>query len=176
MVNSLVDEKLTSSSYDEYIDKVINIFRLSSDQSSILFDIKIKDYQATIVLSIINQEGEKQEFNDVVLKCDDAFYHSFLLVLVDKLQDLCHIETKDIVQLSDDSLVTFRMITVHNDLFTIDGLSLDDANNLMKLADQEKNINVLPEVNNEGTGSPQFLLFMVGTLIVFLIIIVLLVD
>ena len=44
-----------------------------------------------------------------------------ILPLIQKICEVAEVETKDIVNLSDDDLVTFRMITKHNDLFTVDG-------------------------------------------------------
>ena len=176
MKSSLMDIQLDSNSYDEYIDKVINIFRLSSPQSSILFDLTIENYQAVIDLSIVNLEGERQEFHDVVMKCDESFYHSFLLTFLKRMDSLEIIETKDIVNSTFKSLKTFRMITKNNDLITVDGLSMDDATSLMKLSSDKKATSVLPIQNDRGSSNPKFLFFMIGVLVIIFILIVTIVD
>ncbi len=45
------------------------------------------------------------------------------------------IKKKDIVFFPNESLVTFRLISENNDLFSVDGLSSDDAKSLMKSLD-----------------------------------------
>jgi len=64
MNSSLLDNKLNEDNYEEYVDKIINIFRLSNKESSIICNINIIDFKAIIELSIISNTGEKQEFTD----------------------------------------------------------------------------------------------------------------
>lgn len=165
----LMNQNLTEDGYDDYIDNIVNIFRLSSKKSSILYDMKIKDYQADIKLSILNQNGERERFHDVILNCDQNFYQNFLTTLVQKIYLTGNIATSDIVHLSDSDLVTFRMITTNNDLFSIDGLSMDDANHLVemsKVEEEEKTLLKLP--NHRGNGS-----LWIFLLILFIILIIL---
>ena len=173
MNSSLMDRNLNEDSYEEYVEKIINIFRLSNKKSSILFQLEIKDYKATIQLTIVNQNGEKEEFSDVVLKCDEVFYHSFLIPLIEKVNHNVTITHKDIVNLDEDDLVTFRMITDNNDLFTIDGLSRDDANSLLEISNndsyQEK---ILTVPNKDGIGNIWSFLLMIGVLVIAFILIV----
>ena len=171
---SLMDKSLTEERYEEYIDKIINIFRLSSKNSSILFDLKIKDYQAITKLSIVNQDGQNEEFSDVILNCDEVFFHNFLLPLVKRMNEVVSIETKDVVNLSDNDLVTFRMITTNNDLFTIDGLSKDDAKSLLSSITEEKKLkeNNLTISNNDGKVSVMFFLLMIGVFILTIFLVV----
>ena len=171
MKMSLIDRNLTEDSYDEYIEKIINIFRLSSKKSSILFDLKIDNYKAFIQLSIINQEGEKQEFSDVVLKCDEKFYSGFLIPLISKINNVITIKVKDIVEISSSELVTFRMITENNDLFSIDGLSSDDANSLLEVVKNKSVENVAVIPNNDGIGNIRIFPFIIGIFIVAFIIV-----
>ena len=131
--------EIDKNNYSEFVDKIVDIFRLSIKTSSILFNLKISDYKAYINLSIVEHSGEKKEYNEVILDYNDRFYNDFLLPLISKVNMFGNIVTKDIVNLDNDSLVTLRFICENNDLFTIDGLSQNDSNNLMKLLDNKKN-------------------------------------
>ena len=176
-MKGLIDRNLNEDTYEEYIDKIVNVFRLSSKSRSILFDLKIKDYKALIKLSIISQNGEKEEFTDVILKCDDVFYKEFLIPLVKKVDDNGDVIIKDILNISDNSLVTFRMITRNNDMFSIDGLSEDDANSLLKVINQNEENDAGKLISNSaGSGNLMFFLFMIGLLAIAFITIVELID
>ena len=162
---SLIDKNLNEDSYEEYVDKIINIFRLSSKESSILFDMEIKDYKAKIKLSIVSQHGEKEEFSDMVFKCDTVFYQKFLTQLVDKINQNSNIVVKDIVNLSDSDLVTFRLITENNDLFTINGLSDDDAKSLLSIVEGKNEDSKLVITNSDGIGNTAIFLLLIGIII-----------
>lgn len=170
MENSLIDKKICREDYQNYIDKIANVFRISDRRSSIMCDIKIKDYKALIKLSIVNMEGERTEFQDVLVDFDQDFSSSFLIPLVEKICEIVEVKTKDIVNLTEDDLVTFRIITNNNDLFTIDGLSPDDANNLLLLS---QNIQVSSpksiSSSRKGSGNIVGLLFMIGLFTIALI-------
>ena len=162
---SLIDKNLNEDSYDEYVDKIVNIFRLSNKESSILFDMEIKDYKAKIKLSIVSQHGEKEEFSDMVFKCDTIFYHKFLTSLVNKINQNSNIVVKDIVDFSDSNLVTFRLITENNDLFTINGLSFDDAKSLLSIIEDDNDDSKLVIPNNNGIGNTAIFLLLIGIII-----------
>lgn len=168
----LVSQNLTEDGYEEYIDKIVNIFRLSSKKSSILFDMKINNYQADIKLSILNQNGERERFHDVILQCDQNFYQKFLVTLVKRIYFSGDIATSDIVHLSDSDLVTFRMITSNNDLFSVDGLSIDDANHLVNISKvEEDEKKTLTLSNHHGNGSLWIFLLLVVIILILLVII-----
>lgn len=121
--------------YNDYINQIVNIFSLSKKEKSILFEMKIENYMAKMKLFIVSQMGTEEKFRDVFMKCDSSFCHSFLMPLVQKIYCMIPIKKKDIVFSSDESLVTFRLISENNDLFSVDGLSSDDAKSLMKSLD-----------------------------------------
>ena len=50
MENSLLDSNLTEENYDDYIEKIFNIFRLSSKNSSIILSVDIVDSKCLIKL------------------------------------------------------------------------------------------------------------------------------
>ncbi len=175
MKTGLMNQDLTVDTYEEYIDKIVNIFRLSSKKSSILFDMKIQNYQAKIKLSILNQNGEREKYHDVVLNCDYAFYHDFLMKLITKIYDSGDIATRDVVRLSESDLVTFRMITTNNDLLCVDGLSNDDAKALLDMCPEKKEEGkkLLKVPNHEGKGSFWIILFLMTLLFIILGIVIL---
>lgn len=176
MKDSLINRDLNIEVYDEYIDKIVDIFRLSSKKSSILFDIKIKNYKASILLSILNQNGYREKFEDIVLNCDQDFYQNFLVNLVKKVYENGDIATADIVDLSEEDLVTFRMITTNNDLFSIDGLNKDEAKMLLSICKTDiENKSLLDVSNRRGVGSLYIFVFLISILIIlFLILIIVL--
>ena len=177
MEKSLLNQNLSGDNYEDYIHKIVDIFQLSSKKSSILFDLKIDNYQGIIRLSVLNQSGERERFQDVALNCDQAFYHDFLMPLVREIYNNGNIATSDIVHEANKDLVTFRMITTNNDLFSVDGLSRDDAKSLLMLCEKSKEETKmhLKIPNNEGKGSAWYILLIViilfiifGILIIFL--------
>ena len=76
---------------------------------------------------------------------------------------------KDIVNLDGDSLVAYRMVTDDNDLFTIDGLNLEDAYHLKELCSDDfqseaKGIHQISDTH--GIGSFKMFLLMIFILTV----------
>lgn len=181
MEDSLLESVLNEDNYEDYIEKIINIFRLSSKESSILLSLIIKDYKCSIKLSIVGQNGEKREFNDATLKCDEAFYKNFLDVLVQKFVSNNEVITKDIVNLDGDALVTLRFINCNNDLFSIDGLSDDHAKYLLSLCEDKEEqdthyLDISTSNNNIGAGNIWIFVLMIVVLVLAFILIVFLVK
>ena len=95
MESSLLDSNLTDENYDEYIEKIFNIFRLSSKNSSIILSVDIVDSKCLIKLKIVSQNGDTKEFSDVTFKCDNAFYNDFLDSLIKRLNEIINRDIKD---------------------------------------------------------------------------------
>ena len=181
MSTSLLNDSLNNKNYDQYIDNTVNIFKLSSKESSILFSAKIENNNCLINLSIVNQDGKVKKFRDVIFECDDKFYSNFIDKLVDKTINECNIISFDLVNLDRDEFSTFRMIMENNDLFTIDGLTKERASHLLNLCESKsedtrkekrKYLNIL---NNVGIGDISVLsmMFVVLVLIFTLIVLIL---
>lgn len=171
---NLLNKSIEENNYEEYIEKILNIFRLSSKESSIIFSLKIKDYKCIMKLSIVRQNGDREEFSDTLFDCNEVFYQRFLDVLVSRFLGSVEVATKDIVNLDDDSLVTFRLITGNNDLFSVDGLSEEHAKYLLGLneKDDDKYLNAS---NNNGIGNVwMFILMIIILVITFILITILL--
>ena len=174
MKKRLIDDKLTIDNYGNYIEKIINIFRLSSKNSSILFDLKIDNYKATISLSIVSLNGEREDFKDFVTECDISFYSELLIPLINQIAKSVTINTRDIIKMPNSTLSTFRMISENNDLFTIDGLSDDDAKGLLSIFDEKEKQDSISLINHSdsGVGNISNIIVLFG--LVFLTIVIIL--
>ena len=171
MENSLLDSNLTEENYDDYIEKIFNIFRLSSKNSSIILSVDIVDSKCLIKLKIVSQNGDTKEFSDVTFKCDNAFYNDFLDSLIKRLNDDENFIINDIVNLDKDEFMTFRLFSSNNDLITIDGLTKEQANHLNKLFEtDEKKEEIL--INNSGIANVWIFLLMIVVLVISFILIV----
>lgn len=171
MENSLLDSNLTEENYDDYIEKIFNIFRLSSKSSSIILSINIVDSKCLIKLKIVSQNGDTKEFSDVTFKCNNAFYNDFLDSLIKRLNDDENFIINDIVNLDKDEFMTFRLVSSNNDLITIDGLTKEQANHLDKLFEtDEKKEEIL--INNSGIANVWIFLLMIVVLVISFILIV----
>lgn len=161
--------EIDKNNYNEYIEKILNIYRLSTKDSSILFNMKIEDYKCYCSMSIVGRAGDKQEFSDVILDFDDKFYPEFLDVLVTRINNDVRIKVKDIVNLDGDSLVAYRMVTENNDLFIIDGLSMEDANHFKELCNDEfqseaKGVHQITDTH--GIGNIKMFLLMIFIIVI----------
>lgn len=172
----LMNKNLTEDNYDEYVEKIVNIFRLSSKKSSIIFEVKIKDYQADVCLSIVSQDGRREDFQDLALKCDESFYNHFLMSVLQSIDQNTDVKVRDIVKNENSSLVTLRIINDNNDLFTIDGLSEDDARYLLsKLGEIKESDNEKLMIVSDNIGASNAVMFFIMTIILviaFILIVV----
>ena len=171
MENSLLDSNLTEENYDDYIEKIFNIFRLSSKNSSIILSVDIVDSKCLIKLKIVSQNGDTKEFSDVTFKCDNAFYNDFLNSLIKRLNDDENFIINDIVNLDKDEFMTFRLVSSNNDLITIDGLTKEQANHLNKLFETDKKKEEIL-INNSGIANVWIFLLMIVVLVISFILIV----
>ena len=171
MENSLLDSNLTEENYDDYIEKIFNIFRLSSKNSSIILSVDIVDSKCLIKLKIVSQNGDTKEFSDVTFKCDNAFYNDFLDSLIKRLNDDENFIINDIVNLDKDEFMTFRLVSSNNDLITIDGLTKEQANHLNKLFETDEKKEVIL-INNSGIANVWIFLLMIVVLVISFILIV----
>ena len=141
MENSLLDSNLTEENYDDYIEKIFNIFRLSSKNSSI------------------------------ILSVDNAFYNDFLDSLIKRLNDDENFIINDIVNLDKDEFMTVRLVSSNNDLITIDGLTKEQANHLNKLFETDEKKEEILINNSGIANVWIFLLMIVVLVISFILIV-----
>ena len=144
-------------------------FKGSNKEKYFFLSLKIEELKGYVNLSILDKEGKKQEYEEVILEENKDYIDAFLKELVDRLEKECKITKKDIVNLDGDNFVAFRLITNYNDLITIDGLTEEKANNLLKKDKAEINTSIH---NNKGASNLRSLLFMVTFLIISFILVV----
>jgi len=170
---SLLDNNLSKDNYNEYIERIYNIFRLSNKNSSIILRIKIDENKCVIELKYIDdRNGNMQEFSDVSFKYNDISYKDFLVSLIKRLNDNEEFIINDIVNLDKDQYLTFRLVSSNNDLITIDGLTEEQANYLKQVfvEDEKKELNLI--TNNNGMANIWLFLLMIIVLVIAFILIV----
>ncbi len=163
----LLGKDLCEDNYLEYVERIVNIFKLSTKESSIIFQISINDLNCLIKLSMVKQNGEKEAFRDQTSKCDQNFYDKFVDVLVKKFLEEVKIINKDVVNLDNDNFLTLRLITENNDLFILDGLSENYANHLFNIDGNKEEITFF---SNDEMGIGGLKIF---TLIIIIFIVIL---
>lgn len=132
MESKILDE-IQEEVYLDYVNNLVNISRLTTKDNSIMFNFKISNGKCLNEITVIDQQGSKKDFEDLVFKCNDVFYDVFLPKLVEELYKNNNIVVKDIVNLDGDEFVALRMISESNDLFSIDGLTKEKAESLLNL-------------------------------------------
>ena len=155
--------------YNEQIEQITNIFSLSSKKSSIVFDLKIKDKNASAHMSIIELKGDKKEFPTMNFTYDDYFYDNFIKELISEIKSNQKIAVCDVVNLDNDDLYTLRMISENRDLFTIDGLEKQKAYDLLKV-DKKQEPNPILIKTDMGVGNILYLFIMTSIFIVISVI------
>ncbi len=169
MDEKLLNSNLTYENYDDYIEKIFNIFRLSDIENSIVLSINLEKEKCITKLKIINKFGDTKEFSDVIFKITDTLFETFISSLIKRLNDDENFIINDIVNLDKDEYQTFRLVSKNNDLVTIDGLTKEEAEYLNKLFEtDEKKEELL--INNNGISTTNILILIIIVIIIILII------
>ena len=173
---TIFNEKVTENNYGDLIERLVNVFRISSFDKYILLALKIKKDVCSIDLSILNNDGNNEKYDSVFVDVNSSYFHKFLKELVLTLRENCEVTKEDHVNLDDDNFVAFRMITKFNDMITIDGLS---ENELKVLNEKEEPViteDKVMDIDNKGSSTLTGLIFMIALLVVSFIAVVVLVD
>ncbi len=173
MSSSLLVSSIGEDAYDDYIERLMDVYRLSSKDSSIIGNISIKGEKSKATLSIVDSKsGYSNDFTDVVFKNNENFYERFIKEIVRRMNSECHVLVNDLVQGEDDKTVTYRMVTENNDLFTIEGLDKARAKQIMasyKKEDCEPKL--LLKSGNLGEGNYLIFITMIVIIILTLILV-----
>lgn len=171
----MFNENITENNFGDFIEQLVNVFRLSSFDKYFLLSLKIVKSECIINLSILSNDSNNVEYESVKMDSNSHFFHDFLRQLVDALRESFEITKEDTVNLDDDNFVAFRMITKFNDLITIDGLSSSEVNALTSVKEEiVKNDSSI--TGNTGSSSLSGLLFMITFLVISFIAVVSIVD
>ena len=119
--------------YDEYIESLLNISRLTNKENSILINFDISGETCSNVVSFIQRDGTKDILKDSTFVCDDEFYKDFLEKFIIEYYEEMVVAFNDNIDISLDGKYSFRVVTDDNDMLSINGLSLEYANYLMEL-------------------------------------------
>ena len=176
-MNSIIfNEKITENNYMEFVEQILNVFRLSNFDKYILFSLRFDNSICVMKLSVLNHDGNKQEFEEVKLDSNESFFYSFLEYMVQQLREHCDITKEDFVNLDDDHYVAFRMITKYNDLITIDGLAESQAKRLLESGKNSQPDVKLSIQNTTGGSNILGFILMIISLIISIITVVSIVD
>ena len=175
MNSILYNDRITEDNYSDFVEQIVNIFRLSSPDKYIMFSLQLDRQDCIIQLSILNNDGNKQEYEPIKMNNNSDYFYEFLDRLVSRLRDTCEIMTEDMVNLDDDHYVAFRMITKFNDLITIDGLTEGQANHLLGNGEEDVE-NDSSLINNKGGSSLLGVLLLITLVLISLVAVLLLVN
>lgn len=162
--------------YEEYIESLLNIARLTNKANSILINFDIKDDICRNVVSFVQQDGTKDILKDSEFVCDDDFYKLFLEVFIKEYYKNMVVAFSDSIILDSEGKYTYRVVTDDNDMLSINGISYDYANylvNLNKNSQQEDDNDVMEDESGVATSLATFIL-VGGIGMAFLVMVLLL--
>ena len=172
MNSSLLTKSINEDSYEDYIEQVMNIYRLSSKDKSIIGNIKITGKKIIASLSILNSvNGYLNKFTDIVFNHSESFYDRFIKELVRRMNNECNVSFNDLVTEENIDEVTYRMVTENNDMFTIEGLDRVKADNIISDYNGEKNCEPKELINSSSLGEGNYLIFITMIVIIILTLI-----
>lgn len=149
--------------YDEYIESLLNAARLTKKENSVLINFKVEDEVCINKVEFIQQNGTKDTFKEETFLCDDVFYKDFLEKFVIAYYSNMVVVFNDSIDMNADGKYTYRVITDDNDMMSIDGITLEYANYLMKLTKNQGNNESEKIISNEqGNVSFLYTLILVG--------------
>lgn len=144
---------INKEKYEEYIESLLNVARLTKKDNSVLISFNIIDDHCVNLVEFIQQDGTKDTLKDSTFICDDDFYKNFLEKFVVAYYDNMVIAFNDNIDMNADGKYTYRVITEDNDMMSIDGITLEYANYLMDLVKKENE--EVEEVAIENTISEE---------------------
>ncbi len=176
MNSKIFSERLTENNYKDFVEQILNVFRLSNFDKYILFSLKFEQAICVMRLSILRNDGNKQEYEEVRVDSNEPYFYEFLQYMVNQFREHCDITREDVVNLDKDHYVAFRMITKYNDLITIDGLSESQAKGLLDNSRNPQPDVKLSIANNTGGSNILGFIFMIISLIISIITVISIVD
>lgn len=161
--------------YEEYKDSLLNISRLTNKENSVLISFKVLEDVCTCVVEFIQQDGTKDIIKDSKFICNDGFYKEFLETFVVDYYNNMNIAFSDNIDMNADGRYTYRLVTLDNDMLSIDGISLEYANHLVSLIENKKKKVTDISSNEAGVATLFITLVLLGGIgISFLLMILLL--
>ena len=162
--------------YDEYIESLLNIARLTNKENSILINFDISDETCSNVVSFIQRDGTKDILKDSTFVCDDDFYKEFLEKFIIEYYDTMVVAFNDNIDISLNGKYSFRVVTDDNDMLCINGLSLEYANYLMELTKKRQEKVEELVLNDDGVTTAFATFIIVGGIGLAILVMVLLLS
>lgn len=158
--------------YDDYLEKVMEVARLTTKDNSVLLSFNIEDGKCQSKVEMIELDGTRGAVKCVNFACTDAFYSNFLEKLVREYAQSTKIILTDIIDIDGDNQFTFRMVGESNDLFSVDGISKDYALKLKEISEQfvSDDSKSLVKVPDEAGISNSMGLVMLGLLMTIIVL------
>lgn len=158
--------------YDEYLEKVLEVARLTTKDNSILIGFTIEDGKCNSKVELLEQNGDRGAVKSVNFAYTETFKTNFLERLVVEYIKTTNVILSDIIDIDGDNQFTFRMVSESNDMFTIDGISKEYALKLKSLV--EENVSTdnkqLVKSNNEAGMSNAMGLTMLVSMMIIIIL------
>lgn len=129
--------------YEEYKNSLLNIARLTHKDNSILINFEVVGTTCYNRVYYIQRDGSKDLLKEEVFNVDEMFYQEFLEKFINEYYGNMDIAFSDNINMNEDDLYTYRVVTEDNDMLSVDGISLEYAKSLMKLVNIDSNNNVL---------------------------------
>lgn len=154
--------------YEEYIENILSISALSDKDHYVFYNFNIKDNVCYDEVYMLNQDGVKGELGKRNFVYNEEFYEKFMKTLVKKFFDANSINSKDVIYNDDEG--TFRMITENKDIFTINGLSSEQNEELLESIKKKNHSENKEYVLTNNTGKVNYLILVFIALLVLLIV------
>lgn len=143
--------------YAEYRNSLLNIARLTHKDNSILIDFSIVGDKCFNEVSYIQRDGTKDLLEKETFDADKYFYDDFLEKFICDFYTKMAVAFEDSIDINEDGLYTYRIITEDNDMLSVDGISLEYAKHLMDITN--KDINILD--NDKALATWNITMFLV---------------
>lgn len=127
------DVAVEEEQYQDEIESLINISRLTGKDNSILFDFHVKDDSCRQRVAIIEHTGSKNELIEKTFPYNSLFQEKFLKKFIQNYIKNHEIVLTDVVD--DSSNLSYRMINNYNDMITVSGISASFAKELVQLTE-----------------------------------------
>lgn len=151
---------IKSGTYEEYKNSLLNVARLTHKDNSILIDFKIVGSNCYNSVYYIQRDGTKDLLKEENFFVDDVFYSEFLEKLIGEYYSNMKIAFNDSIDINEDGLYTYRIITDDNDMLSVDGISLERAKGFMKLVKENSDNNIF--YNDKALATWNITMILVG--------------
>lgn len=159
------------SYYDEYLNKILDITKLTAKENSILINFSVDGSKCHSKVELLEQNGTIGTVKKVSFACTESFYSEFLEKLLIEYISISNVVLIDIIDMDGDNKFTLRVVGEFNDLFSIDGISKDYAYKLKKMIEDFKEKKSDDKLGNNELGISNTLgLLVLGSMTIVIIL------